>query len=67
MCCGGGQYLTFSPFFCCPHFFCCFLPAEAEAELEALRIELDQQQADLARRAAALAAAAKEGAAQVRQ
>eukprot|EP00775_Hariotina_reticulata_P005759 gene5759-5999_t len=37
---------------------------QAEAELEGLRMELDQQQADLARRAAALAVAAKEGAAQ---
>jgi multidrug resistance efflux pump len=41
-------------------------PVQAEAELDALRSELQQQQADLARRAASLAAAAKEGAAQVR-
>jgi multidrug resistance efflux pump len=40
-------------------------PVQAEAELDALRSELQQQQADLARRAASLAAAAKEGAAQV--
>lgn len=39
--------------------------AQAEAELDALRAELQQQQADLARRAVSLAAAAKEGAAQV--
>jgi cell division FtsZ-interacting protein ZapD len=39
---------------------------QAEAELEALRSELQQQQQELSKRAEALAAAAKEGAAQVR-
>jgi hypothetical protein len=39
---------------------------QAEAELEALRSELQQQQQELSKRAEALAAAAKQGAAQVR-
>jgi hypothetical protein len=43
----------------------CAAELQAEAELDALRSELQQQQAELARRAASLAAAAKEGAAQV--
>jgi len=38
---------------------------QAEHELEALRYELQQQQQELSKRAEALAAAAKEGAAQV--
>ena len=38
---------------------------QAEQELEALRHELQQQQHELSKRAEALAAAAKEGAAQV--
>lgn len=39
---------------------------QAEAELEALRSELQQQQLELSKRAEALATAAKEGAVQVR-
>lgn len=44
----------------------CHLLPQAESELEALRSELQQQQQELSKRAEALAAAAKEGAAQVR-
>lgn len=44
---------------------CAGLCTQAEAELEALRSELQQQQQELSKRAEALAAAAREGAAQV--